>query len=345
MLDVRDLLMVRTIHEQGSLARASRVLRVGQPALTRSLARLEARLDGTLFERNRRGVIPTDLCRALLPEAIDILDRLDRLDRHVSAARGGPVQTLPIAGGPYVIETSGMVAAARMLAVHPTVRIRLIAANWADVPRMVRERQATIGILDLHGLPELPDLDVEALRPQPGLFVVRPGHPLAGRTRVDLPEILSWPLVFSSRIPSPVLDGLLLAREQVPAEGKAHSAFPALIQDSPAVALMAVQASDAIAVVTVPIAASALRAGDVVPVHWQEEWLALRPGIIRPRHRRATEAEDAYLDLLRTADREAEDAAQRFLLKAGFDAPQAEGVVPSTNGWVDTTLCPVTCCR
>jgi DNA-binding transcriptional LysR family regulator len=33
MLEVRDLRMVRAIHEQGSLARAARVLGVGQPAL------------------------------------------------------------------------------------------------------------------------------------------------------------------------------------------------------------------------------------------------------------------------------------------------------------------------
>ena len=88
MLEVRDLVLVRAIAEHGSLARAARVLAVGQPALTRSLAGLEARLRGPLFERNRRGVVPTDLCRALLAEAGEILERLARLDRHLSEVRG-----------------------------------------------------------------------------------------------------------------------------------------------------------------------------------------------------------------------------------------------------------------
>ena len=47
--------------------------------------------------------------------------------------------------------------------------------------------------------------------------------------------------------------------------------------------------------------------------------MALHPGIVRPWHQRLAEAEDAYLDLLRAADPEAERTAQRFLESAGLD--------------------------
>ena len=74
--------------EQGSLVRAARVLGIGQPALSRSLAALEVRLRGPLFERSCRGVMPTNLGRALLAEADDILYRLEQLDRHLAEVRG-----------------------------------------------------------------------------------------------------------------------------------------------------------------------------------------------------------------------------------------------------------------
>ena len=66
MLEVRELRLVQAIAANGSLARAARVLATSQPALTRSLAALEARLRGKLFERGQRGAIATDLGRAVL---------------------------------------------------------------------------------------------------------------------------------------------------------------------------------------------------------------------------------------------------------------------------------------
>ena len=74
-----------------------------------------------------------------------------------------------------------------------------------------------------------------------------------------------------------------------------------------------------VAGVTVPIAAVALRSGEVVPVRWREPWLAVQPGIIRPRQSRASEVEEAFLDLVRTAAREAEMMGLRFLAEARFD--------------------------
>jgi DNA-binding transcriptional LysR family regulator len=116
MLEARDLRLVRSIEENRSLVRAARALGTTQPALTRSLAALEARLQGRLFERSRQGVIATDLGRAVLADAADILERLDRLDRRLTEVRGGQRRELTLIAGNYVGETVGHRAAARMLA-------------------------------------------------------------------------------------------------------------------------------------------------------------------------------------------------------------------------------------
>ena len=44
MIEVRELRLVKAIDDHGSLVRAARVLGIAQPAMTRALARLEARL-------------------------------------------------------------------------------------------------------------------------------------------------------------------------------------------------------------------------------------------------------------------------------------------------------------
>lgn len=312
--------MVSAIHEQGSLVRAARVLSLGQPVLTRRLAALEARLQGMLFERNRRGVVATDLCRALLGEAGEILARMEQLERQLTEVRGGQVRNLTIAAGTYAAETIAILAAARMLAVHPSVRLRLVSANWADVPRMVQEREANVGVLDLSEFTASPDLVMEPLLSQAALFVVRPGHPLLAQNGLKLADILAWPFIFIGRSPRRVMGSLATAREAARAAGRLHPAFPALIHESPTIALAAVRHSDAVAAVTLPIAAESLRAGLIAALPFRGPWMALHWGIIRPRHRRPTEAEDAYLDLLRSADRAASDQARAHFAELGLDA-------------------------
>jgi len=87
-MEIRDLRIVKTIAEHGTLVRAARVLGTAQPALTRSLAAIEARLRGKLFERTRRGVVLTDLGRTVMAEAGEILQRLERLGERLDAVRG-----------------------------------------------------------------------------------------------------------------------------------------------------------------------------------------------------------------------------------------------------------------
>jgi DNA-binding transcriptional LysR family regulator len=320
MIEVRDLRLVLEIHRQGSLVKAARVLGVGQPALTRSLAALEARLRGALFERHRQGVIPTNLGRALLAEAEDILGRLDRVERGMTEVRGGQIRDLSIMAGTYVLESIGMAAAMRMLPLYPRVRVKLLGGNWADVPRALHAREATLGLLDLRGAEPDAGLEVEPLRRQPGVFVVRAGHPLTRLPSVGLPDILSWPFLFISRAPQAVQGPMAAAREAARAAGTPHAAFPALMHESPTVALAALRHGDAVAALSLPVALPALRAGTVAALPWREPWVSVHPGVIRLRGRPAGEAEQAFLDLLRDADAEAEREAQAWCAENGLSA-------------------------
>lgn len=317
MLEVRDLRLIQAIAEHGSLVRAGRVLGIAQPALTRRLAALEARLRGRLFERSRRGVIATDLGRAVLAEAADILGRLAHLDRHLAAVRGDQTSELAIAAGAYVGESVAMAAAARMLAQYPATRIRMLSMNWTEVPRAVIDREAPIGLLDLRGLPDDPGLVVEPLRPQPGVFVVRSDHPLTRLAHPVLADIMAHPLIFIGRVPRHVQAPMAAAREAARAAGAMHPAMPALVHESPTVALGVLRHSDAVAAATFPIAASALRSGEIVALPWRAPWLSVHPGILRLRNRKPAEVEQAFLDLLLTADREFAAEAQPWCARIG----------------------------
>ncbi len=319
MLEVRELRLVQAIQEHGSLVRAARVLGMGQPALTRALAALEAKVKGPLFERNPKGVIATDLGRAILAEAGDILGRLARLDRYVAEARGDQVRDLAVIAGGYVGESVVLAAAMRMPALFPRIRLRIVQSNWADVPRAVIEREAALGFLDLRGFQGDAGLEVEPLRPQPAVFVVRPGHPLGGRGDVDLAAILGFPFAFIGRVPHAVQAPLAAAREAARAAGALHPAFPALVHESPTVLLRLVAGSDAVMGATMAIAGPALARGELVALPWRAPWASVHPGVIRLRGGRALpEAEQAFLDLVRSADLETERETQGLCARLGL---------------------------
>jgi DNA-binding transcriptional LysR family regulator len=320
MLEVRELHLVRVIAENGTLVRAARVLAVSQPALTRSLAALEGKLRGRLFERSRQGVVPTNLGRAVLAEAADILDRLDRLDRAVAEVRGGQVRELRIAAGQYVAESLGCRAAARMLGVYPATQLRLIPGDWVSVPRMVLAREASIGLLDVRGYGPDRGLELETLRPQPGVFLARRGHPLMSLPAPTLADVMAFPLTILGRVPQPLQGPMAAGREAARLAGNAHPAFPALVQESPTAAVELLRHCDAVVPVTMSIAEAALRGGDVVAVPWREPWLSLHPGVVRLRGRPPSEAEQAFLDLLRDTDRLIESEGSARLAALGLTA-------------------------
>ena len=69
------LFRLRTVVEQGSIRKATEVLTVTQPALSRSIAQLEAHFGKPLLVRHSKGVVPTEFGKRVLASA-------DRLSRH-----------------------------------------------------------------------------------------------------------------------------------------------------------------------------------------------------------------------------------------------------------------------
>ena len=310
MIEVRELRLVKAIDDHGCLVRAARVLGIAQPALTRALARLEAKLRGKLFERSRRGVIATDLGRAIIAEGSAILDSLESLDRHLAEARGTQTADLSIMAGAYMAESLCLTAAAGMLNAFPGTRLRLLSANWAEVPAAILDREAPIGVMDLRGFVPDPGLAVEKLRPQPAIFVARAGHPLAQQASVTLADIMACPLAFIGRAPREVQAPHVAAREEARAKGQLHAAFPALVHESPTVTLKLLPQSDAVAGVSVILALEGLRQGNIVALPWQRPpWASIHPGIITLRNRALGAAEQGFLKLLRKADQQAEEEA------------------------------------
>src|SRR3954463_4366289 len=88
MLDVGKLATLRAVVAHGSFSAAGHALNLTQPAVSRQVSLLEARLGTQLVRRTQQGVLPTEAGRLLVAPAEAILGRLALAEAEVADVAG-----------------------------------------------------------------------------------------------------------------------------------------------------------------------------------------------------------------------------------------------------------------
>ena len=123
---MRHFRLVEAIAQAGSITKAAAALGVSQPALTAQLQRVERRVGGPLFRRDREGCHPTALGDVVLAHAKAVLATVHELDRSVRRQRTGPPAVIRVAATPGTI-TSEMTT--RVPAVVPATVDRTVTGD------------------------------------------------------------------------------------------------------------------------------------------------------------------------------------------------------------------------
>ena len=139
--------------EKGSLLAASRDLQLSQPTIGRHVAELESQLGLVLFDRNGRGLLPTEAAYHLADSARIMQSGADQLARNVLGADLGASGTVRITASQPVSCYVLPPLLAQMRLSLPDVQVELVASNEvsnllrreADIAvRMVQSEQASI---------------------------------------------------------------------------------------------------------------------------------------------------------------------------------------------------------
>lgn len=123
-LEVRHFRLVEAIAQAGSITKAAAALGVSQPALTAQLQRIERRVGGPLFLRDRHGSHPTALGEVVLAHATAVLATVNDLDRSVRRQRTGTPTVVRTAATPGTI-TSAMTTLVPQVVPTATVDLRV----------------------------------------------------------------------------------------------------------------------------------------------------------------------------------------------------------------------------
>jgi len=196
-LRLRDLHILTTVVQWGSMAKAASHLAMSQPAVSEAIANLEAALGVRLLDRTPRGVEPTLYASALLRRGLVVFDELRQgikeieflADPTAGEVRIGCVESLLAGFMPEVID--------QFSRKYPRALVHVANAQTATQEfRELRER--TVDLLLGRILKPVADdeIDAEVLFQDEYFVVAGSRSPWARRREIALAALLDEPWIF-----------------------------------------------------------------------------------------------------------------------------------------------------
>ncbi|WP_153100183.1 LysR family transcriptional regulator [Paraburkholderia hayleyella] len=128
--NLQQLSMFTTIVSAGSLGRAASVLDMTQPALSRSIKRLEESVGAPLFERHTKGMHLTALGRALVPHAVSLQREAKQAREELDAIRGLAKGVIKVGVVGSIASLVLPMAVAQVLQKWPNLRVEILEGVW-----------------------------------------------------------------------------------------------------------------------------------------------------------------------------------------------------------------------
>lgn len=200
-VNLRDLSYFEVVAELGHLGQAAERLGRTQPALTKSIQRLEAAFGAPLFERAGRGIRLTAVGEVLQARARVLRSASEEAMREVADFAQGNAGHVRIGSGP--------IAADRVLPALCQLLLQEAPRTTIDItvgPSMeLRQRLAEGGIDLLIGLVPMSDaaFETHAIFDDAVVVATHPGHPVFALPEVTLAALLDYPWALpAASIPS-----------------------------------------------------------------------------------------------------------------------------------------------
>ena len=187
-MELRDLEYFAVIAEHGHLGRAAGALGLSQPALSKSLRRLEQTLEARLVKRTTKGVELTAEGSALLLRVRELRLSLRNISREIAEVSQGRVGYLRIGVGAAISEQFLSRAFAALLKDSPKTAVKVVVSdNDVMVPALV-DGELDLVVNYFRPTP-LEGVVQEELCDDEFVVCVTPGHRLATQKDVKLEDL------------------------------------------------------------------------------------------------------------------------------------------------------------
>jgi LysR family transcriptional activator of glutamate synthase operon len=192
-MELRQLEMFLETADRRSITGAAQALYVAQPSVSAQIAALERELGYPLFDRLPRGVRLTEVGRAVLPHARQIMRQVAEMRDSIDALEG-------LQRGRLVLGTMPTVTAHLIPTViktfrdeFPQIDLRVVEASASAVLEELGAHRLDLAVVT-NAQPN-PQIDVQPLMTEELYAIVPVNDPLAEREEIDLRDLRDRPFI------------------------------------------------------------------------------------------------------------------------------------------------------
>ncbi|EQB11810.1 LysR family transcriptional regulator [Sphingobium lactosutens] len=217
-IDPGQLLTFLAIYEAGGFNRASSTLHKSQPALTRTVHRLEDMSQTKVFTRNVNGVELTTDGKMLLAHARVIRASLKEAERGLARLmEGRPVQII-IGTAPVHPLNIFANAVSDLMAERPEMDVRLLSQSESGLLSSLRDGDINFAVLPMPGPQQVAEFHIQPVFENRVAIFCRPDHPLAQNENPTIDDLSSagWILGPSGSVLRDRLEALFASEGRQP---------------------------------------------------------------------------------------------------------------------------------
>src|SRR5215211_225633 len=192
-LKLRDVNILLTVVQSGSMAKAAEVLSVSNPVISKAISDLEHTLGVRLLVRSPQGVEATVYGRALLDRGVAAFDELKQAVKQIEFLVDPTAGELRI--GASIAMAAGFISAVtdRLSRLHPKITFHVLSADSATTYRALQERKVDLVIVHIFH-PFVEDhMNAEILFSEPHVVLAGASSPLTRRRKVELADLIEEP--------------------------------------------------------------------------------------------------------------------------------------------------------
>ena len=180
-LTLRQFEIFCAVAQSGTTVAAAEAVALSQSATSAALQQLEQSLGVQLFERVGKRLVLNDAGRALLPQALSVLEQARSIEQAFSARTANMPVRLRVAASTTIGTYALPEVLARLARTHPLVRVDLQIANTQEVGDAVLAMEVDMGLIE--GSSHWQGLEVEPWLRDELVIVASPQDPLTEQAR------------------------------------------------------------------------------------------------------------------------------------------------------------------
>lgn len=195
-MDIKQLSYFVRVAELGSFTRASIVLDIAQPALSRQVRLLEVELRQNLLVRNGRGITLTEAGKALLEHSRGVLHQMERLREELSRVRGSLAGRVAIGMPPTLGRILAVPVTREFKRLMPDATLSITEGLSKTMQEALLTGQLDIALL-YNAFPS-PGVELHPVL-QDELMLVEGVGDARNDAPIDLKDIVQYPLIIPGR--------------------------------------------------------------------------------------------------------------------------------------------------